>query len=394
MIQWSSRVLHRRRAQWVRALLVLFLVTGIGTDASAATFEFDFSRGDHGWTGGFSDYPQGDGEFYELDSGMRPLPQSAGGGNALFITGNNHSDDLFMYFTRQVSGLAPHATYDIDMSFEFATEYPVGLFGVGGAPAESVYFKAGASTQQPTNTVDGLGHLRLNIDKGNQSRGGQDMLVLGHIGKSKDLERHVFERVTRSSDGIPFSATTDAGGSLWLIFGTDSGFEATTNLYYTQAIFTLQNKLGPDSDLTNNGFVDFKDLTVLLANWNQNVSVAEGNLVNPGRTPVNFEDLTVLLAAWTGPGGAASPQAAVAEAIIQRETATAESRVVSDVDFNRLGRRDPMALRRANRTSGLSSHDAPLRRLQAVSVDRAMGEDFAVEREMIVRWRAQKGRRR
>ncbi|MCH8042911.1 MAG: tandem-95 repeat protein, partial [Planctomycetes bacterium] len=56
------------------------------------------------------------------------------------------------------------------------------------------------------------------------------------------------------------------------------------------------------ADLTRNGFVDFEDLTVLLAAWNQNVSAAEGNLVDAGSSPVNFEDLTVLLAAWTGPG--------------------------------------------------------------------------------------------
>ena len=61
------------------------------------------------------------------------------------------------------------------------------------------------------------------------------------------------------------------------------------------------------SDLTGNGFVDFQDLTVLLANWNQDVTVQEGNLVDPLTTPVNFQDLTVLLADWTGPGPAGSP---------------------------------------------------------------------------------------
>ncbi|MCH8047953.1 MAG: SdiA-regulated domain-containing protein, partial [Planctomycetes bacterium] len=55
-------------------------------------------------------------------------------------------------------------------------------------------------------------------------------------------------------------------------------------------------------DLTGNGFVDFQDLTILLANFNQNVSAAEGNLAEPATTPVNFEDLTALLAKWTGPG--------------------------------------------------------------------------------------------
>ena len=70
------------------------------------------------------------------------------------------------------------------------------------------------------------------------------------------------------------------------------------------------------SDLTNNGFVDFEDLTVLLANWNKEVTAAEGNLVNADTTPVNFDDLTVLLADWTGPGPAGSPEAALgAEAV-------------------------------------------------------------------------------
>jgi hypothetical protein len=70
------------------------------------------------------------------------------------------------------------------------------------------------------------------------------------------------------------------------------------------------------SDLTGNGFVDFQDLTVLLANWNQRVGVESGNLVRPIETPVNFADLTVLLSEWTGPGPAGSPQAALGGAAV------------------------------------------------------------------------------
>ena len=74
------------------------------------------------------------------------------------------------------------------------------------------------------------------------------------------------------------------------------------------------------ADLTNNGFVDFQDLTILLANWNKEVTAAEGNLVDPTNTPVNFADLTVLLADWTGPGPAASPEAALGEAVPEPST--------------------------------------------------------------------------
>lgn len=68
-----------------------------------------------------------------------------------------------------------------------------------------------------------------------------------------------------------------------------------------------QVTVSPLADLTKNGFVDFADLTILLANWNQNVGPESGNLVSPEGTVVNFDDLTVLLAGWTGPGGAPSP---------------------------------------------------------------------------------------
>ena len=70
------------------------------------------------------------------------------------------------------------------------------------------------------------------------------------------------------------------------------------------------------SDLNTNGFVDFEDLTILLANWNKDVGVEDGNLVEPLVTVVNFADLTVLLADWTGPGPAGAPEAALGEAAV------------------------------------------------------------------------------
>ncbi|MCH7830679.1 MAG: hypothetical protein IIB75_09005, partial [Proteobacteria bacterium] len=50
-------------------------------------------------------------------------------------------------------------------------------------------------------------------------------------------------------------------------------------------------------DLTGNGFVDFQDLTILLANWGKTGATAgEGNLVDEVNTSVDFQDLTALLA--------------------------------------------------------------------------------------------------
>ena len=67
------------------------------------------------------------------------------------------------------------------------------------------------------------------------------------------------------------------------------------------------------SDLTGDGFVDFDDLTILLAFWDEDVGAGQGNLIDPLTTRINFQDLTFLLADWTGPGPAGSPEAALGE---------------------------------------------------------------------------------
>ena len=69
------------------------------------------------------------------------------------------------------------------------------------------------------------------------------------------------------------------------------------------------------SDLSNNGFVDFDDLTILLANWDQDAIAALGNIVDADGTPVNFDDLAVLLSEWTGPDPNVGAEAALGEAI-------------------------------------------------------------------------------
>ncbi len=47
------------------------------------------------------------------------------------------------------------------------------MSGIGGSPGESVYVKAGATTEEPLIIEDSDGWLRMNIDKGNQAGEGQ-----------------------------------------------------------------------------------------------------------------------------------------------------------------------------------------------------------------------------
>ncbi|MCH8047663.1 MAG: hypothetical protein IID44_28550, partial [Planctomycetes bacterium] len=154
------------------------------------------------------------------------------------------------------------------------------------------------------------------------------------------------------------------------------------------------------ADLTGNGFVDFADLTVLLAAWNRNVSAAEGNLVDADGTPVNFEDLTVLLAAWTGPGAAGAPGGRRLVAAVGGDSvgdfvgadpggavgdAYRQEIAVGDASYRQEGAVGDASYRRREevpwRTTARSRPAGGIYgRLQAVAVDRAMGEDVTFGR--------------
>lgn len=215
------------------------------------TFSFDFYTGAQGWTGGFADYPVDDNDFYELGWNRQPLPESLrsdfSNEYGIYITGNNHSDDLFMFIKKHIEGLLPDTEYEAFFSIDFATNSPSGCIGVGGAPGEAVFLKAGAAVIEPM-PIDVDGDYRMNIDKGNQSTGGVDAIVLGDIANgSEDCLDSPFLMKNLSNIEEPFTVTTDVEGRVWLIIGTDSGFESTTELFYSgiEARFELAEQ---DSD--------------------------------------------------------------------------------------------------------------------------------------------------
>lgn len=193
-------------------------------------FLFDFAQNAEGWTGDFADYPVGEEEFYELEFGHDTLPEPLDQNQmAIKQSGNNHSDDLFMFMKRKVNGLEPNTVYYITFTVEFATNVPDGTMGVGGSPGESVYLKAGATATEPQKVKDGDNFYRMNIDKSNQAQSGEDMVVIGDFSNDTDQDVYTLKTVTNES---PFGAATDENGNLWLIIGTDSGFEATTTIFY------------------------------------------------------------------------------------------------------------------------------------------------------------------
>lgn len=194
------------------------------------SFTSDFEADSDGWVGDFADYPAGEESFYELtferDTLPGPLEQNQW---ALKLSGNNHSDDLFMFVKKKVTGLEPNTVYYTTFTVEFASNVPDGMAGVGGSPGESVYIKVGGAPLEPKKMIEDNNHYRMNIDKANQSEDGENMKVIGDF--SNDTEEAVYTLKTVTNEN-PFGITTDENGTLWVIVGTESGFEATTTIYY------------------------------------------------------------------------------------------------------------------------------------------------------------------
>lgn len=168
--------------------VILIVACGDGSDTSNVTFDFDFNEGAQGWVAGFADYPVGEEVFYELESDWGQLPAPLDSLNGIYFSGNNHSDDLFMYIKRHLTGLKPNTRYAISFNVEIAINVAMGCVGHGGAPGESVVVKSGASVVEPVgenHDEGGIQYYRMNIDHGDHTLGGDDAVVIGNVANTQ-----------------------------------------------------------------------------------------------------------------------------------------------------------------------------------------------------------------
>lgn len=198
-------------------------------------YQSDFSADEDGWTGGFADYPISVlPEDWDMVFGYELLPASLNvDANGLMLQGDNHSDDLFMYVKRPYYGLMPNTTYLVVFQVDLASNAPTGTVGVGGSPGDSVYVNVGVSLTEPNAIVGDDDYWRMNIDKGNQASSGEDAITIGTIGVELPGVGGgpIYKMKPLDNLEEPLFITTDDQGRVWLLVGTDSGFEALTRIY-------------------------------------------------------------------------------------------------------------------------------------------------------------------
>lgn len=236
---------------WARVntwMLTTVLFAGLLAGCSTTPFEgelsykrvFNFSQGDQlGWSAGFADYPSDTDADYMMAFEVRDLPAEAGEGKALYLASMNRSDDVFMFLKREIGELKPSTAYELTFSVKLASDAGSGCAGIGGAPGESVYLKAGASAVEPV-VVEEDRFYTVNVDKGQQASGGRDAVVIGDVANGVGCEANTgYRMIERNNRRSPLTARTDAAGKLWIFVGTDSGYEGLTALYFTSIEVTI-----------------------------------------------------------------------------------------------------------------------------------------------------------
>jgi hypothetical protein len=126
-----------------------------------------------------------------------------------------------------------------------ASNAPSGAVGIGGAPGESVYLKAGASPVEPEVYLDSdTDYYLMNVDKGSGNSGnGEAASVTGHIAnglpaEEVDPQNPPYVSLTRRHEHH-WTVNASPDGEIWLLVGTDSGFEGLTAIYYQSIAVTL-----------------------------------------------------------------------------------------------------------------------------------------------------------
>lgn len=234
--------------------MILYVITGFlcfgcslsdsssNSDLKLLATVSDFSQSQDGWEADFSDYPATDSVKFNLQFSYTNLPSNLGSGKSIMLSGTNYSNDLFMFIKKKVDGLLPNTEYTLTFEVEFASNAASGgTTSNEGSPGESVFLKAGAVAVEPSKVVNESDYI-LNIDKGQLLYGGQNMIVLGNIAAGINPSNYTLLTRTNANDLVPFVATTNSAGELWLIVGTDSGFIGTTTIYYTKVSVALSTR--------------------------------------------------------------------------------------------------------------------------------------------------------
>lgn len=204
-----------------------------GSQPKAISYSYDFSQGQQGWLGGDSEYAVAMATEVSFTAGMQasPIPPHQ---MALHVFGNNVSDDLFVYVTKELTGLLPSRAYSVHVEASL-------ISNTGDVSGSSHIIKLGASTVEPSSIIvmeDAAPYYRMNVDISGLSTSGKNAVISGDLSGNGTPNPELLTFKTPRSVVVQ----SDPNGNLWLLVGVDSAFEVLTEVYFTEITATVREQ--------------------------------------------------------------------------------------------------------------------------------------------------------
>jgi len=218
--------------------LLACLASGCLLDVDAPDFsiltDFQFATSGEAWESGVVDYPAADEAAVGFLGDRRPRPAESGSTDlALYLRGDNVSNDLFMYWSRRYAGLFPEQTYSVTIDLEYLSD---ASRDCTTGPGPVTWLKLGLAGVEPLRFLDQDNWYRLSLDKGQQGQGSATTVVLGDIRNNR----------AGCTAGAPYTAwarqtlpealvvRASAEGTVWIIVGTESAFAGPHDIYLSR----------------------------------------------------------------------------------------------------------------------------------------------------------------
>jgi hypothetical protein len=204
-----------------------------GSQSDAISYSYDFSQGQQGWVGGDSQYSVAMATEVNFSAGMQASP-IAPHDVTLHLYGDNVSDDLFLFGTKQLTGLVANHSYSVNVEATLISNT-----GDVGGPSQVI--NLGASTIEPRSVVgmeNSEPYYVMNVDIDGSSNSGSTIVISGDLSGTGAPNPELLTFKTPRS----LVVQSDSNGSLWLLVGVDSGFEIPTEVYLSKISATLRKR--------------------------------------------------------------------------------------------------------------------------------------------------------
>jgi hypothetical protein len=221
------------------------------TGNESVELTYNFQDDTEGWNAAIAQFPADDEDLYEFETEQTTSPFDDEDG-VLLLSATNPHDNLFMYASKQITGLEPNTRYRVSYNIEVASSVIIDTTGVDSDTTgvvtdttavdtdttdvftnlnDTVVIKAGAVSEEPETetTVDNLMQLS-GIDIGEPGVDGADLIVLGSF--AADTTAAGFETQAMATES-PISVITNEDGDFWLLIGTET-FGSRAEVYFTK----------------------------------------------------------------------------------------------------------------------------------------------------------------